>query len=73
MKVWIDVGDSRAELGNDGIILHVADNSGKKDGRLRAGRATVEWCGGKTQIGNGRKMRIDDLISYLGGPKPAAR
>lgn len=73
MKVWIDVGDSRAELGNDGVILHVADNSGRKVGRLRVGKAKVEWCGGKTQIGNGRKMRLEDLISYLGAPNPNAR
>jgi hypothetical protein len=71
MKVWIDVGDGRAELGNTGIILHVADNSGKKVGRLRVGKANVEWCGGRTQIGNGRKMRLENLISYLREPNPA--
>jgi hypothetical protein len=41
MKVCLDVGDVQAELGNNGITLHIADNRGTKVGRLRIGRATV--------------------------------
>jgi hypothetical protein len=62
MKVWIDVGDSRVELGNVGIVLHIAENSGKKVGRLRIGRANVEWLPGKTSV-NSRKMRLKTFIS----------
>jgi hypothetical protein len=61
MQVWIDVGDSKAELGYDGIILHIADNSGKKVGRLRIGRANVEWLRGKTSV-NSRKLKLETFI-----------
>jgi hypothetical protein len=68
VKVWIDVGDSKAELGNEGITLHIADNGGKKVGRLRIGRATVEWMPGRTSK-NGRTIPlerlIDDVLSKL--------
>jgi hypothetical protein len=62
VKVWIDVGDAQAELGNNGIVLHIADNRGAKVGRLRIGRATVEWLPGKTSK-NKRTIRLEDLIS----------
>jgi hypothetical protein len=62
VKVWIDVGDSKAELGYTGIILHIADNNDKKVGRLRIGKANIEWFPGKTSK-NGRKMRLEKLIS----------
>lgn len=51
-----------AELGNNGIVLYIADNDGKHVGKLRIGQATVEWCKGKTQIGNGRKIRMHEFI-----------
>ena len=62
MKVSIDVGDSKAELGNKGIILHIEDNNGKKVGRLRVGRAKVEWLRGRTSK-KGKSIRLDSLIS----------
>ena len=62
MRVWIDVGDTEAELGNNGIILHIADNTGKKVGRLRIGRATVEWLPGKTSKKT-RTIPLERLIS----------
>jgi hypothetical protein len=62
MQVWINVGDSRAELGYTGITLHIADNSGKKVGRLRVGRANIEWLPGKTSV-NSRQMRLETFIS----------
>lgn len=52
-----------ADLGNNGIILYIADNGGKHVGKLRVGQATVEWCKGKTSIGNGRKMPLQDFIT----------
>jgi len=51
-----------AELGNNGIVLYVADNNGKHVGKLRLGQATLEWCPGKTPIGHGRKIRMRDFI-----------
>lgn len=38
MKVWLDLGDAQAELGNKGITLHIADNSGTKVCRRRSPR-----------------------------------
>ncbi len=51
------------ELRNNGITLHIADNSGKHIGKLRIGQATVEWCPGRTRIGNGKKISMDQFIS----------
>ncbi len=63
MRVLIDVGDSTAELGNQGMILHVFDGT-KKVGRLRIGRATVEWFPGKTSK-NSKKVRLVKLLEFL--------
>jgi hypothetical protein len=43
----------------------VYDNSGKHLGDLRIGKATIEWCKGKTQTGNGEKKGWDDLIAWF--------
>ncbi len=51
-----------AELGNNGIVLYIADNDGKHVGKFRIGQATVEWCKGRTQIGNGRRIRMHEFI-----------
>lgn len=56
MKVALDVGDARAWLGNNGITLVIRDNDGSHFGKLRIGRATVEWCPGKTRMGNGKRF-----------------
>lgn len=65
MRVFIDIGDSQAELGTKGITLHVHDNAGKKVGRLRIGKATVEWMPGKTSVRT-RSVGLERLIGeYL--------
>jgi len=65
MRVWLDVGDSQAELGTKGITLHVYDNAGKKKvGRLRIGKATVEWFPGKTSV-NSHAVQLAALIAHL--------
>lgn len=51
-----------ADLGYNGIILYVADNGGKHVGKLRIGQATVEWCKGKTSIGNGKKVTMQNFV-----------
>lgn len=57
--------DIEAKLGNKGILLYIADNSGKHVGKLRVGQATVEWCRGKTSIGNGKKIKMQDFLDML--------
>jgi hypothetical protein len=54
-----------AKLGNKGILFYIADNNGKHLGKLRVGQATVEWCKGKTSIGNGKKIRMQDFLDTL--------
>lgn len=58
----ITVEGIEARLGNTGIVLYIADNQGNHVGKLRIGQATVEWCRGRTRIGNGRQMRMARFI-----------
>jgi hypothetical protein len=69
LKVAVDAQDIRMQLGNNGIVLYISDNSNRHVGKLRIGQAMVEWCPGKTRIGNGKKMRlkrfVDDVLSEM--------
>ncbi len=40
MQVKADLSDATIILGNNGVALAIADNSGKHHGTLRIGRAT---------------------------------
>jgi hypothetical protein len=42
----VTVSGIEANLGNNGIVLYTADDSGKHVGKLRVEQATVEWCKG---------------------------
>jgi hypothetical protein len=70
--VRVTVGGIEASLGNNGIVLQIADNQGNHVGKLRIGQATVEWCRGRTRIGNGRRLSmqqfIDEYLEHL--PRP---
>jgi hypothetical protein len=72
MRVFIDVGDSQAELGNNGVVLHIHDNAGAKVGRLRIGRATVEWMRGRSSVRT-RSIRLEDLIEDVLDQAPLTR
>jgi hypothetical protein len=65
MQVGVAMDDVTITLGNNGITLTVADNEGKHVGHIRIGQATVEWRKGRTRAGNGRKMRLSELIELL--------
>jgi len=52
-------------LGSKGITFDVYDTGGKHLGDLRIGKATIEWCKGKTQAGNGVKVKWDTLIEWF--------
>jgi hypothetical protein len=65
MQVKLDMEEVTIELGNNGIVLKIADNDGKHVGNLRVGQATVEWRKGRTRPGNGTKIKLTDLIEYL--------
>jgi hypothetical protein len=53
------------ELGNNGIELDVYDNQGNHLGDLRIGKATIEWCKGRTRRGNGNQTDWNTLIAWL--------
>lgn len=65
MKVHVKDFDVDMELGNNGIVLQIWDNDDEYLGKLRIGKATVEWCKGQTRIGNGKKVKIKKLIDLL--------
>ncbi|MFJ9517483.1 hypothetical protein ACIRPK_04310 [Kitasatospora sp. NPDC101801] len=67
MKVQVKMDDVTIGLGTKGVLLKIADNSGKHVGDLRIGKATAEWMKGRTREGNGTKMPLSELIARLEG------
>lgn len=67
MKVKIKDLNISMELGNNGVTFDVYDNANKFMGDLRLGKATVEWCKGKTKAGNGVKVKWNDLLEFFEG------
>jgi hypothetical protein len=65
MKVALAMDDVTITLGNKGVTLTVADNSGNHVGHIRIGQATVEWRKGRTRPGNGKTMQLKKLIELL--------
>ena len=61
MRVTVRDIDVAIELGNNGITMEIRDNADDFVGKLRLGRATVEWCQGKVPIGNGKMVRMWDF------------
>ncbi len=64
MKVSIKDLSVSMDLKNNGITLDVYDGD-KFLGDLRIGRGTIEWCKGRTQSGNGIKVRWPELIEFF--------
>jgi hypothetical protein len=67
MKVQLKMDDVKIDLGTKGIMLELTGTDGKHRGDLRIGKATGEWMQGRTREGNGKKMRLEDLIDLLEG------
>lgn len=65
MRVIVRDIDVAIELGNNGITMEVRDSAGGLVGKLRLGKATVEWCQGKVSIGKGKMVPIEDVIDYI--------
>jgi hypothetical protein len=53
------------KLGSTGITLDVYDTDGSHLGDVRFGKATIEWCPGKTHAGNGFKIGWTKLIELM--------
>jgi hypothetical protein len=62
MRVIADLSDVDIKLGNNGIVLHLADEQGRKRGRLRIGQATIEWIPANGRQGNGRRMPLAEFV-----------
>lgn len=65
MKVSVKDLAVTMNLGNNGITLDVYNNEGKFLGDLRIGKATIEWCKGKTPAGKGQKVKWPNLIEFF--------
>jgi hypothetical protein len=65
MKVSVKDFQITMDLGNNGIELDVYDNQNNHLGDLRIGRATLEWCKGRTRTGNGKEVSWKDLIELF--------
>lgn len=65
MRVKLAMEDVTITLGNNGVTLAIADNDGRHVGHLRIGQATVEWRNGRTRAGNGKRLKLLELIDYL--------
>jgi len=65
MKVSIKNLQVSMDLRNNGIELDIYDNQGKHLGDIKIGKATVEWCEGKTRLGNGKQKSWDQLITWF--------
>ncbi|MFH0953061.1 MAG: hypothetical protein V1873_01895 [Verrucomicrobiota bacterium] len=65
MKVSVKEFQVSMEIGNNGIELDVYDGQNKHLGDLRIGRATIEWCAGRTRRGNGVRKSWEELIEFF--------
>ena len=65
MKIRADLSDVETKLGNKGLVLQIADESGRGVGRLRVGQATVEWCPTNGKMGYGHKLPMSKFIEHL--------
>lgn len=65
MQVTIKELATEMRLGNNGVTLEIRDGEEQFLGKLRIGRATVEWCPGKTRVGNGHKVSLQQLLATL--------
>lgn len=61
MKVTVDL--EGLELKNNGIIIHVKDNSGRHVGDLRLGQASGEWRPSRRRTGV--KFEMSELVEVL--------
>ncbi len=65
MKVNMRDLDVEISCGNNGVTFDIYNNDGTFAGKLRLGKATVEWCKGKTRMGNGHRFSLREFLDYL--------
>jgi len=65
MKVKIKDWSVTMDILNKGMELGIWGNGGQFMGDLRIGKATIEWCKGKKQSGNGVQKSWEELIRWF--------
>lgn len=65
MKVSIKDFQVNMEICNNGIEMDVYDSQDKHLGDLRIGKATLEWCPGRTRKGHGKQKSWKELIAFF--------
>lgn len=65
MKINAKLDDCTITLGNNGITLRIADNSGKHLGDLRIGRATVEWRPTRLRKASAVQLKVEKLMELI--------
>jgi hypothetical protein len=65
MQVKMAMDDVTITLGRKGVVLTISDKASGHVGHLRIGQATAEWRKGNTQPGNGKTIRLVDLIKLI--------
>lgn len=66
MNVHIKEQNIEMNLGNNGLLLGVADTKDDKhQGNLRIGKAKVTWYKGRTQDPNGNSVTWAELIQWF--------
>lgn len=62
MKVKLE--NIEAQLGNNGVMMRISDNSGKALGRLEIGRAKLLWWPGSASK-NSKRIEMKDFVAWL--------
>jgi len=65
MKVTIKEFAVIMELKNNGVEFEIKDNDDTHRGDLRIGKATIEWCRGRTHTGRGVRKTWDEPIAWF--------
>lgn len=60
----IQVEEVKAELGNKGILLRIHEPNGPAVGRLRIGKAKLEWAAGKSSK-NFKTVPMKAFLAWL--------
>ncbi|WP_313818756.1 hypothetical protein [Cupriavidus sp.] len=73
MKVKVKDLSVDMELKNNGMELQIHDNNDVHLGDLVVNKSRLEWCDGRTRVGNGVQIAWKDFVAYANGLKAAAK
>ena len=67
MKVKVKELNAEIVLKNSGMELQVHDNNDQHLGDLVINRTRLEWCDGRTRVGNGVQISWTKFIEFANG------